>query len=322
MTDTDLKFPQDQNKRNDISTGIEEVDNKNLHENENRHEVQPVVNRAGVSSNNYVIENRHNASIVLGRDMEYDVLNDTDIGMVDISAGRIPNCNSLGIQLTEDEGATETCGDMIADAAKIYLSQKTDIDALYGFTPTNPSVSRSAVGIKADAVRLVSRDPAAGIRLIVQPDSTGPRAGKNSQGGKATGVKAGVDLVGPGKETLQSMVKSDDLAKSLGKLVKYVEQLEIMVWDFMRLQKAWNRVAAPSVPIEAFYAQRGIGDPILMKKNAKTSLDMFSYVENSGRSIRKSLSDYKVEDLGLTKSGEDTEKTGEPVFSSKYHKLN
>ena len=143
---TDYKLPQEQEKRNDITTGVEEVDNERLHIYRNRHEVQPIVSRTG---NDYVVENRHNASIVLGRDYEYDDLNDTSIGMVDITAGRLANADITGKPITVEEGATESSGDLIADAAKVYISQKTDIDALYGFTPSNPATNRSAVGIKA-----------------------------------------------------------------------------------------------------------------------------------------------------------------------------
>ena len=318
---SNYKLPQEPERKSNITTGDAQRDEENLHVNRNRHEVQPRVSRSGLRSNNYVIENRHNASVVLGRDYEYDKLNDTSIGMVDITAGRIADSAITGEMKTLTEEVSS--GNMIADAAKVYVSQKTDIDALYGFTSRgDPSNDRSAVGIKADAVRLVSRDPGAGIRLIVQPDSTGPTAGKNSQGGQVAGVEGGVQLVGPGKEKMQHLVKSDDLAKSIAKLVGYVEQLEIMVWDFVSYQKKFNSAVSQATDIEAFYAQKGIPDPLLIKSNAKTSLDLFSYVENSGRAIMNDLKKYKVEDLGLTKAGESMEKTGEPVFSSKYHKLN
>jgi len=318
----EYNLPIDKDKRKDIATGDEKVDNENLHINRNRHEVQPVVSRAGTSSNFYVIENRHNASVVLGRDVEYDLLNDTDIGMVDISAGRVPNVNVLGKKVGNPDDAVETLGDLIADAAKIYVSQKTDIDALYGFTPDIPATGRSAVGIKADAVRLVSRDPASGIRLIVQPDSTGPTAGKNSQGGTASGVLGGVELIGPGDELMQPLVKSSDLAHSLGKLVNYIEKLEIMVWDFVSYQKQFNSAVSQATDIEAFYASKGIPDPLLIKQNAKCSLDLFSYVENTGRSIRGDLKRYLAGDLGMTKDGPLFTRIDDPVFSSKYHKLN
>ena len=318
---TDSKLPQEQERKVLPISGDAQKDDENAHVNRNRHEIQPRVRRSGLRSNDYVIENKHNASIVLGRDYEYDELNDTSIGMVDITAGRISDSTLTGFKTTLIDEVSS--GNLIADAAKVYVSQKTDIDALYGFTSRgDPSNDRSAVGIKADAVRLVSRDPQAGIRLIVQPDSLGPTSGKNSQGGQASGGTGGVQLIGPGKERLQSLVKSDALAESIGKLVNYVELLEVMVWDFVSYQKKFNSAVSQATDIEAFYAQKGIPDPLLIKSNAKTSLDLFSYVENSGRSIRKSLSDYKVADLGLTKSGENTAKTGEPVFSSKYHKLN
>jgi len=317
MTNT-LKLPQELEKRINATKGLsEEAADEVLHENKNKHEVQPVVKRTG---NDYVIENRHNASIVLGRDYEYDDLNDTSVGMVDITAGRIADSAKSGFKRVLTGG--ESSGDMIADAAKIYISQKTDIDALYGFAASDPATNRSAIGVKADAVRLISRDPAGAIKLIVQPDSIGPTAGKNSQGGPVAGVEGGVQLIGPGEEHLQPLVRSDDLAKSIAKLVGYIEQLEIMVWDFVSYQKKFNSAVSQATDIEAFYAQKGIPDPLLVKANAKCSLDLFSYVENSGKSIRTELEKYVTEDLGISADGPIKKKTGKAVFSSKYHKLN
>tara|TARA_R100000808_G_C2155305_1_gene167405 strand:- start:4517 stop:5446 length:930 start_codon:yes stop_codon:yes gene_type:complete len=309
MANTNYKLPHEAERRKDILTGNKDLDDERIHINKNRHENQPRVAR---TENDYIIENRHNASIVLGRDYEYDDLNDTSIGMVDISAGRTGNM---------DDGE-RSGGSLISDAAKIYISQKTDIDRLYGFTPKKSSTSRSAIGIKADAVRVISRDPSAGIKLIVQPDSFGSTAGKNSQGGSATGVQGGVEILGPGKEISQPMVKSDDLAKSLAKLVNYIEQIEIMVWDFVSYQKKFNSAVSQATDIEAFYAQKGIPDPLLLKAKARNSLDLFSYVESSGRSIRSKLEKYKTNDLGVDADGEKAVKTSKAVFSSKYHKLN
>ena len=149
---TDSKLPQEPERKVLPTSGDAQKDDENAHVNRNRHEIQPRVRRSGLRSNDYVIENKHNASIVLGRDYEYDELNDTSIGMVDITAGRISDSTLTGFKTTLIDEVSS--GNLIADAAKVYVSQKTDIDALYGFTSRgDPSNDRSAVGIKADAVR-------------------------------------------------------------------------------------------------------------------------------------------------------------------------
>ena len=68
-----------------------------------------------------------------------------------------------------------------ADAARIYISQLTDIDASFGIDPgkTGFMKARSGIGIKADGVRIIGRE---GIKLV-----TGRMQGtdeKNSVGGK------------------------------------------------------------------------------------------------------------------------------------------
>ena len=68
-----------------------------------------------------------------------------------------------------------------ADAARIYISQLTDIDASFGIDPgkTGYMKARSGIGIKADGVRVIGRE---GIKLV-----TGRMQGtneKNSVGGK------------------------------------------------------------------------------------------------------------------------------------------
>jgi len=68
-----------------------------------------------------------------------------------------------------------------ADAARIYISQLTDIDANFGVDPGKSGFmeGRSGIGIKADGVRIIGRQ---GVKIV-----TGPMSGtgeKNSTGGK------------------------------------------------------------------------------------------------------------------------------------------
>lgn len=68
-----------------------------------------------------------------------------------------------------------------ADAARIYISQLTDIDANFGVDPgkTGYMKARSGIGIKADGVRIIGRE---GVKIVTgRMQGTGE---KNSQGGK------------------------------------------------------------------------------------------------------------------------------------------
>jgi len=326
----DFKLPHDEKKRALWKTGNEEVDNVTLQENKNRLEQSPPVLRTG---NDYITETRHNSSIVLGRDYEYDIFNDTDIGMVDISAGRVPNTDSEGLHIYDKSNpGTRSSGDFISDSARVYVSQKTDIDDLLGFTDKDSIQERSAVCAKADAVRIVSRDPKAGIRLIVKPDATGWRPGENSQGGSVGESVGGVQLIGSGyagadySGELEPMVRAHELSNTLAQMVSYIEELETVVLNFISYQKRFNSAVMKASDIEAFYTAKGLPDPNKIKTGGKTSLEIFSYVETSGKSLRIEMGKFKEGVLQQTKFVRDgkTEylKTGEPKFASKYHKLN
>ena len=53
------------------------------------------------------------------------------------------------------------------------------------------------------------------------PDSTGPTAGKNSQGGQVHG-RVGIDLIANNDDTdLQPLVKGDNLVQAFNKLVDH-----------------------------------------------------------------------------------------------------
>jgi hypothetical protein len=323
----DRQLPQNTAQRAGLLTGIPELDEENLHINENVYEEQPLIKR---TNNSVIVENRHNAGIVLGRDYHYGPKNDTNVGSIDIAVGRIGNTDNAEPEnyYPDGCGTRSTLDELsaIADSARIYLSQKTNVDKMFGFNGAEAKTSnnRSAVGIKADAVRVISRDPAAGINLIVRPDSVGMRAGKNSLGGKTSGPKGGVSLYGTGEEPLDHMVKSKPLAESLAQLANYIQKLEVMVWDFVSYQKAFNRVVAQATDIEAFYASKGLPDPTKPVSNAKTSLDIYCYVEESGKAISKLCEEYKATVLNLTqdKTTGKTKHQNIPKFASKYHKLN
>jgi len=331
----DYQLPQEKGKRAGVLTGDEEVDKQRVHENKLAYEEQPEVFRTG---NDYIIENRHNSSVVLGRDYSYDKLNDTNVGMVDISCGRVGNRDPLGFVHTDGCG-NRAAGDPMADAARVYISQKADIDKMFGFLgeETKTSNSRSAVGIKADAVRVISRDPAAGIKLIVQPDSTGIRSGRNSLGGKTSAAIGGVTLIGTGKSEnmfgsgrkIDQMVKSEPLAAALTIMATQIQKLEIIVWDFVSAQKNFNRTVAKAADVEAFYASKGLPDPDKPVENAKTSLSVYCNVEETGGKIYKTLEEFKTSILNVTTTDESTAIWGEkishsapPDFASTYHKLN
>ena len=129
-----------------------------------------------------VIEGKNNSWIVLGRDRPYSLASGyggsggTQCGMIDLVVGRRP-LNS----------ETVTNPNFISDAARIYVSQRTDIDNHMQLVNgrVGQSVSRSAIGMKADDIRIVARR---GIKIVTGVDRKNSRDEKNQ-------TVLGIDLI-------------------------------------------------------------------------------------------------------------------------------
>lgn len=159
--------------------------------------------------------------------------------------------------------------DFEIDAARIYISQKTDIDK--NFKLPNGSMGqaegKSGIGIKADGVRIIGRE---GIKLIVGTDN------KNSQGG-AIDSTYGIELIAniapdsdndkvatiePDKETqkrilnkpqIEPMVKGVSLAFAMDQLLDKVDQLSGIMSAFVKSQMEFNSVAAGHFHVSPFF---------------------------------------------------------------------
>jgi len=129
-----------------------------------------------------VFKNENNAWIVLGRDRPYSKASGyggsggTSCGMIDLVVGRVPHDSQQIVN-----------NNFISDAARIYISQRTDIDANMRLCKgrVGMSTNASAIGIKADEVRIVARR---GIKLITGSDR------RNSHNNKTPTV-LGIDLI-------------------------------------------------------------------------------------------------------------------------------
>ena len=166
-----------------------------------------------------------NISIVLGRDRPgarnsgYGGRGHTGAATVDIVAGR--QCSPVDSTLNYDPNIEQ-------DAARIYISQKTDIDT--NFNTPGDSVAKSGVGFKADAVRIVGRES---IMLVTRTEDT------NSRGG--TAGHGGIQLVANNNVTsLQPMVKGSNLVKMVQDMDERIKELHASLLNFMKDQNSFN----------------------------------------------------------------------------------
>jgi hypothetical protein len=155
-----------------------------------------------------VYSGKYDASIVLGRDRAgqffneggYGLIGHTSCAAIDIVVGRKASDDKFDIQKGK-----RVAPDFVTDAARVYISQKSDIDSYLSLPAGNSGITtvRSTVAAKADAVRLVARES---MKLVVGTDY------KTSQG-NVVQSKVGIELMAGDLELCQRAVSIADSAE-------------------------------------------------------------------------------------------------------------
>ena len=186
-----------------------------------------------------VITNHQNSWIVLGRDRPGNLLSgkggrgDTGAASLDLVVGRM---SANPIAKSPQNESVFVDPDFTRDAARIYISQKTDIDRNFdlidGASGTGNMENRSAIGIKADAVRVVARE---GVKIVSGGDSV------NSQNARISELK-GIELIAYGQdEELQPLVKGHNLIEALNIISIEVDKLAAVVETLLVSQTRLNQ---------------------------------------------------------------------------------
>ena len=192
-----------------------------------------------------------NAWIVLGRDRPkapatgYGGIGATQCGAIDLCVGRVGDYKTITQTVNRGGGdRTQTKkrvlladNDFVRDAARIYISERTDIDDYFGIQPgmAGGLNGLSAIGIKADAVRIIARE---GIKLVTRTDEM------NSKGGDTDAVM-GIDIIaGNDASKLQPMVKGENLRDLLRYMCEDTRNLASMVHSMSLKQAALETMIA------------------------------------------------------------------------------
>ena len=265
--------------------------------------IEPVPNYIQAPSEK-ILKNNNNSWVVLGRDRSgpkssgYGGRGDTHAASIDLVTGRLAhNAKTVDVQSGETLSADP---DFKIDAARIYLSQKTDVDKNFELIPgkVGTSKARSAVALKADGIRLIARE---GIKLITSETTV------NSQGGDVQGY-VGIDIIAGNVDDpktgtdLQPMAKGKNLSEALQRLTFHVEKLNGIVDSFLMSQMEYNNVimnhwhpspfflepTAPSIPVVTSGAQTQVNLLTKGKKSLvahKANLGSFkrTYLKQSGK---------------------------------------
>ena len=139
------------------------------------------------------------------------------------------------------------------DAARIYISQKSDVDDNFGLVAGKIGFVGSksqkmdwgpagCIAIKSDDVRVIARR---GIKLVTM----GPGSETTSQSDQPIRSVAGINIIAGNKDdgeffNLQPMVKGKNLVNCLESILKTVNQLSGIVGAFITFQNTLNKQVA------------------------------------------------------------------------------
>ena len=212
-------------------------------------EVVPIYDRSPTEN---IMQGGNNSFVILGRDRPNNMYSGyggrgaTGAGRIDLIAG----LNSSGEMI---EGR-KVNPNFALDAARVYISQKADIDRYMGLAeaPRQSPAGRSAVGIKADALRFHAREDIKIVTGRARYEGLGSAGEKLSNGGKneTPGTisliagnytedeeKISLSFLNPLKmlrnvsKKLQPIPKGDNLSNCLEEIIEAISQLSALVGD-------------------------------------------------------------------------------------------
>lgn len=254
-------------------------------------------------TNDNVIKGANNAWIVLGRDRPasrlsgYGGIGHTQAGTIDLVVGRMGDKPKDGIYVDPD---FET------DAARIYISQKTDIDENFKLVEGsigNPA-GFSAIGVKADSIRVIGRQ---GIKLVTGVDKI------NSKGGKISSIQ-GIELIaGNDDQDLQPLPKGNNLSESLEELCKNVVELSDILSTFLASQMKFNSTTAAHYHYTPFYGIPSAPSDTLIQGGIEASIKQLNDCVVGLQNFNTKITFYKNSYLRIH---------GDKYINSRFNKVN
>lgn len=273
--------------------------------------------------NEKVIEGKNDASIVLGRDRPngpssgYGGQGASRAAAIDIVVGRTSNKFSKQNKETLQSGVWLN-PDFDRDAARIHISQKTDIDDNFEIPETfyKKAIGNSGIGIKADNVRIVSREtiklvsyarrtdssdlsiPAGGIELIAMDDSY-----QFEDYAKSTDPPI-----------MQPMAKGLNLRDALKDILVTIDKLSGVFLEYVKNQTELNMYFGGHTHLETFYGNQGI-------PSIDIPAPLFNNMKQVLSDVVEGVADLSAKHLNSVESNYINE-LGPKYINSKHHYLN
>lgn len=213
--------------------------------------------------------------------------------------------------------------DKPGDAARIYISQRANIDEYFDLCEggVGNSVADSAIGMKADSVRIMARK---GIKLVTGKNPPG----RNSIGGKIRTIY-GIDLIAgntdsrtglknvfgpknpPPPETLQPIPKGDSLINALTWMVNRIEGL--------------NHLLSAHFFYQQFVIDGLVMDPspviTPVGPGTKTGVTPLAGIPHKayGNAMERAISDLRKQDKAIKAFKQDYLEHGGPHYINSYY---
>ena len=268
------------------------------------------VSRKKSDVEDFIVSTSSNSYIVLGKDRP------SSIASGESGAGS-DNCDAIDIVAGPmDDAATEYLNDgtvvlnvnpnFAKDAARIYITQKGNIDSYFGLADgiqgenkrIGTSVGKSAIALKADHLRLISRES---IKLV-------------SSGTDAVDLNGGVHLIaGNEEESLEPMVLGNKLVNYIdNNLIKTLSDTLQIIHDFMESQMEFNANVMAHQHVSPFF---GITVPPSVDLSIGGIKGLSNQFASYINAIKASSNNEVANKFPLLPSSKNH-------FLSRYHKLN
>lgn len=271
--------------------------------------------------NERVIDGANDCRIVLGRDRPsgpasgYGGLGYTRASSIDIVVGGTTNKWSKENLQVQQSGVWLN-PDFLDDAARIHISQKTDIDKNFELPEARlgtGNTGNSGIGIKADNVRIMSRESIKLVSSMATTDSTG----LNCAGG-------GIELIAMqenpdvSSETpvMQPIPKGYNLEKAFEEILTLMNEVTGILSKYVQLQSEMNNYFACHTHLETFYGNQGI-----------PSIDVQSPLYQNNQEVlievQEKIKNFKLININNFKKNYINSSSNSPTYiNSKYHYLN
>lgn len=249
-----------------------------------------------------VITNYQGSWIVLGRDRPGNILSgkggrgDTGVASIDLVVGRM---SGTPVAKTPQDESVFVDPDFTRDAARIYISQKTDIDTNFDLTmgPPGPLTkdNRSGIGIKADLVRVVARE---GVKIVSGVDLV------NSQNARVSEL-SGVELIAYGQDVdggLQPLVKGVNLLEALNSLAGEVDKLAAVVEGLLVQQTTLNEAFGDHWHQSPFFGAPTTPSPLAKSVSLRVISNHMEFAAMDIQTVRKGVLNFREKYLNDKRS--------------------